>query len=238
LATRLYFHTPSSPVSNLPTTNQSTLTPTSGKAVDAFTVNRTMDRTKGINDVGMNITMNSSTSLQTCYFTRFISEPLEMSSIAADTWTYNFAAWEASLNTNFPCSGTSKAIYILCYVWRPGVGKIGTILEGDSHLNFEEPSTVSTIKAISGTFSGSAVTCQSGDVIIFEAWFKVTQSVAAAPSIQFRYDGINETTVDNTTVTDHASFIESTQDLVFVGDLIVATSDYRDLKKPITVTRV
>lgn len=53
---------------------------------------------------------------------------INQSSIAANTWTYNFAARENNTNANFPRSGRDVGVPINVYAWRPRSGVIGTIL--------------------------------------------------------------------------------------------------------------
>ena len=130
--TRLYFHAATSALSNLPTTEQSSLT--SIKDVDAQSVNRTMNTTIGTSQASLALTSNATTSLQRYYFTRFVSETLTgVSSITAQTWTYNFAASEPTGGAlaNYPIA-TTGPVRVVCYVWRPGTGKVGDILDGNS----------------------------------------------------------------------------------------------------------
>jgi hypothetical protein len=118
---------------------------------------------------------------------------------------------------NFPCTGASQAIYILCYVWRPGTGKHATILEGNSNANFSEPTTNSK-RSIQGTFSGAAVaSMQNGDRIVFEVWFRLQHATTTSSFIYWYFDGNTETTVTNTLLTgiEHASFIETPENLVW-----------------------
>jgi hypothetical protein len=131
MASKLYFHAASSILANLPTTEQSTLTADTVKA-DALTVNRTMDTFIGTTQATLTIASTGDTNAHNYYFSRFISNPLNQSGVAANTWSYNFAAYESNAAANFPCSGTST-VYVNCYVWRPSnQSKVGTILDGAS----------------------------------------------------------------------------------------------------------
>ena len=72
------------------------------------------------------------------------------------------------------------------------------------------------IKSRIPTFAGSLVSgVQDGDVLCFEVWFEITQAGANAYVDTFYYDGTTVTTADNTTVSNHASFIETPQTLTF-----------------------
>ena len=123
----------------------------------------------------------------------------------------------------FPVNGSGNPVYINCYVWRPSTGaKIGTILDGDSASD-TSGSTALTIYGHDGNFSGSAVTCQVGDVIIFEAWFEITQNNTTARTNTYYYDGTTVNTTEGATVTNHASFIETPQNITQVASAIDMT---------------
>ena len=130
MVTRLYFHAATSLLSNLPTTEQSSLT--SDKNVDAQSVNRTMDAVLSATaQTSVVLTSNATVSLQRYYFTRFVSQPLSgITSITAQTWTYNFAFMSNNTLANFPVA-TFGVVRIMAYVWRPGTGKVGDILDGN-----------------------------------------------------------------------------------------------------------
>jgi len=206
--TKLYFHNATSSVSGtLPTTKQGAYT-TALVSVDAYTVNRSMSTTIGTSQTTQQSPTMSSTN-KTVYFTKFVSDTLTSTSIAADTWNYAFAAQESAATGNFPVT-TTGAVNVTVYVWRPGTGtKIGTIMDGNSSgTGFTEPSSTNTEKSVFGTFTGSAVTCQAGDVIIMEVYFATAATSAGFVSF-FYFDGTTETNNNGTTVSSHASYIES-----------------------------
>lgn len=212
MATKLYFHNATSTVSGtLPSTNQSALT--LNKLSDAVTVNRSMNTTIGTSQVSKAIATDAVTTQQNLYYTRFISMELGSQTISANTWDYNFAAQCNNLNANFPVD-TSGPVYINCYVWRPSTGaKVGTILEGNSVSDFAEVSTSAAEKVCNGTFSGSSLAIQNNDVLCFEMIFRVTQGSTNARTDTVYYDGTTENTTDNTTVSNHASYIQTPQTL-------------------------
>jgi len=214
MATRLYFRSATSGLSNLPTTEQSALT--ASKSVDAATVNRTLSETIGTGQTSLSMTTNAVSTLQTLYFGRFVSLALNMASLPAQTWTYNFATMQDSSFANFPTSSTNLPVYVCCYVWRPSTtSKLGNVLDGDSASAYDEIAGGSE-KVGHGTFSGAAVnSMQDGDVLVFEVWFRITHNNATARNVSWYYDGTTANTVKNTTVSNHASFIESPQDFTF-----------------------
>ena len=177
MATRLYFHQTSSSVSNLPTTEQSTLTADSGKNADAFTVNRSMNTTLGTAQTSLSLTTVSTTSLQTFYYTRFVSEQLSgVSSISANTWTYNAAYSNTQSNSRFPVLSAQPLKNVVIYVWRPSTQtKVGggNIFDGASPAITRSAGTSEL--SLSTTVSGAAVSgIVDGDVIVCEIWVSWT----------------------------------------------------------------
>jgi hypothetical protein len=211
--TRLYFHALANPVSNLPTTERSTLT--ANKVVDAETVNRTMTTIIGTAQTSLVLTSNATTALQRYYFSRFVSETLQnVTSITAQTWTYNFASTSNAAGSRFPVTGTNAPVRVVAYVWRPSTSaKVGDIVDGNSASTVD----ITTAERVqSTTFAGNQVLgVQQGDVLCFEIWFEITQGIASALTDTFFYDGNTVTTVKNTSVSNHASFIQTPQGLAF-----------------------
>lgn len=208
--TKLYFHAATSgDTGSLPTTVQSALG-TPSVSSDASTVNRSMDSSIGVAQASKALTCLASVSTQKLYFTRFCSPPLNMTSLASDTWNFAFAAKEATTNINFPCSGASQVVNVTAYIWRPSDGtKIATILDGNSTANFNEPASATLEKSVFGTFAGAGVSFAANDIICIEIYFSCAVSQASAQVATFYYDGTTETNVNGTTVSNHASYIET-----------------------------
>ena len=212
MATKLYFHAATNPLSNLPTTEQSSLT--SNKVVDAVTVNRLMDTNIGTTPASLVLTSNNTSSAQNYYFTKFVSPPLYQSAISANTWTYAFAAKESSTSANFPVTTNNKAVWVNVYVWRPSnSSKVGTIRDGTTTATVDEAGANVEANHVV-TFSGAEVlNMQDEDVLVIEIWFQITQGAATAYTDTFYYDGTTES-ADNATVTTPASNISTPEDLV------------------------
>lgn len=207
--TRLYFHAASSTVSGtLPTTEQSSLT--SNKDVDAQTVNRSMSTTIGSSVATLTLTSNGTTSAQNYYFSKFISAPINQTSIAANTWTYAFATRESGATANFPVSGSGQVVYINVYVWRPSNGtKVGTILDGNTAPNVREGTANQQMYRLVN-FAGSSVgSVSNGDVIVCEIWFQVTQGSTNVLTDEWFYDGGTVYDNENTAASDAASYLET-----------------------------
>jgi|GEM_PF-4660461 len=186
-----------------------------------------MDTTIGTSQASIVFVQNNIASAQNYYFTRFVSDPLSgISSITAQTWTYNFAAAESSASANFPLSSIGS-VRITAYVWRPGTQtKVGDILDGISAAAQVQEGTAGAQRSHNATFTGSAVaSVADGDVICFEVWFQITQTGTAGPYTDtFYYDGTTVTTSENTTVSNHASFLETPQTLAFSAALTRVSS--------------
>lgn len=220
MATKFYFHNATSAVvGTLPSTSQSALG-APAKTSDAVTVNRSMNTTIGTAQTSKALTTNASASAQIIYFTRFVSEPLNETSVSANTWTLGFAVQENNINANYPVT-TSGALRITVYVWRPSDGSlVGDILDG-AGPTVAEATTSETTKF--GTFSGSAVTCQVGDVICIEFTYSVTQGNATARTDTMYYDGTTEPASDNAAASNAASFLSTPQTFAFAKVRALAT---------------
>lgn len=177
-----------------------------------------MNTTIGTSQTSITAVGGSAASNQTIYIGRFVSAPIYQTSIAANTWSLSVAFQEESTTQNFPVSGTDQPLRINCYVWRPGGSKVGTILDGTTSSTADEGSA-NVERASNVTFSGSSVTIQNGDVIIIELWATgVTRSTSA--DMWFYYDGTTVTTTDGT-VSNHASFLETPENLNFTSSITV-----------------
>lgn len=206
--TKLYLHRGTSglPSGTLPTAEQSTLT--SGNDFEANqATNRLMNNIapSGSSTTLIN-TSTGSTSLVNYYVARWVSPVIYNTDIEAQTWNYQFRTEEGNAQANFPVNGTNQPVYVNCYVWKPSNGtKVGTILDGNTASQANEGTPITNTV----TFSGSAVSSLTGGdaIIVFEAWFRVTQGMTSAYSQTFTYDG-NIAGADD-------SFIETPQTISF-----------------------
>lgn len=219
MVTRFYFHEATDSTTGLPTDEQSALEESSASArVDAITTNRSMTTTIGASQTEKAFGVSLAGTDTIIYYTRFVSPPIFQTSVAANTWTYNFAALETNVAANFPVSGNNKVVNATCYVWRPGGGGslVGTILDGNTAATVDEGGANAEV-AHHVTFTGAQVlSTQNNDVIIFEVWFTVTNGAANA-FCRFYYDGTTANTTDNASVSNHASFLETPEDLVLTA---------------------
>jgi hypothetical protein len=249
MATRLFWHNALFDTATFPgsypinqfggaaPTIQAHLTPLNYNLVDATSVHRSMDIQKGTSQVTKTMTSLANVASQTYYWTKFISPPLTgVSSISANTWQLVYAFAESSLSANF----IGPIIYV--YVWRPSNGtRIGWINDQVNPADITEPGAINSERLKKTTFAGLAVSSVvNGDVIIWELCSRLTQAASGAYQDSFYFDGTDEYTAGSTgnVVTDMASYIETPQNLTFQSATIDATSDYKDIRKPITVAKI
>lgn len=191
---------------------------TPAQTVDDVSVNRYMDTNKGTSVTSLDLVTQATTSNKNYYFSRFVSDPLDDQSLAANTWTYYFGGSQSNSAANFPVSGNNKSISLNTYTWRPSTQTRVTILATTSAANFNEI-LLSTGAAYprDGTYSGSSATVLNGDVLVFEVWFPLAQQSATSNTVKFYYDGTNDSTTEASanTNTSAATYIETPQTLVF-----------------------
>jgi hypothetical protein len=185
-----------------------------------------MDTNIGTGQTQILIVSAASTSAQKYYFTKFVSQPLAQTNVTAQTWTYNFAAEEELGSNQFPVASSGDDIYLNIYVWRPSTGaKVGTVFDTQSASGLVSEAAAGTEAVYHLDITGSAVASAAvNDVIIAEIWFECTQSSATAADNFFYYDGTTVNTTNGATVSNHASFLETAQNLTFVTPAIDMTN--------------
>jgi hypothetical protein len=209
--TRFYLHNVASAVAGtLPSIEQS-IARNPDFNLGSQTINRAMDQTVGTSQTSIaNTPTNAVNAQYVLYVSRWISAPLNQTSVAANTWTLNFAGKSSDISkTTSPTLASTMPI--TCYVWRPSTGaRIGYIKDGGSIDDFARYSAANTEKSEHGTFTGDAVTCQVGDVIVLELFIYYKVDECGTNNNQTIYfDGTVVTQGDNTTVTSHASYLET-----------------------------
>src|SRR6266496_2624543 len=180
IPTRFYLHNAASGLSGtLPTTEQSTVR-NSDFDLGPQTVNKDMSTTIGTSQASIaNIPTNAVNSQYALYVSRWLSTPLNQTSVGAAVWTLNFAGKSSDISkTSSPTLPSTSTIPITCYVWRPSTGaRIGYIKDGGTIDDFARYSAARTEKSEHGTFNGNAVSCAVGDVIVLELfiYYKVDE---------------------------------------------------------------
>lgn len=220
----MFFHdTASAEAGTLPTTTQSARVVTIDVQSEAN--NQTMDTSIGVLQTSLAFTNTTQDrNNRNVYFARFISPELNQTSVAANTWRLNFAVKMSVSSTtgidDYPTTDGVIALPITVYVWRPSTGvKVGNIFDANQAGYFDvghNNSNVTAETSEDGTFSGSLVNCAVGDVIVCEAFASVYRQGATSTVLSFFYDGTAVTLTNGTTVSDHASFLETPENLSFV----------------------
>lgn len=222
MATRLYFHNaPNALPGAFPSGEQSVLVP-NWVGAGANTLRR-MDTTKGVLQASMVGASQASLTEQNGFCGFFCSDTFIADQVVGgggQTVTLNIAN---SMNGTMMALGGDLRFNV--YVWRPSTGAIvGTVgdaipLTGDAIVSntterVNQGTTVDTV----------AVNALAGDVLICEVWQIHTQLLAVSRNGTFYYDGTVVTTVTNTFVGDHASFLEFSADNLTFGTLPSAAS--------------
>lgn len=162
MATRFYFN--SITAAYPPTTGDKAASLPVGTDVGDFNQSLSMFTKDGASAVTYNVTTNAITTQQSFMMARHATPVLYAQTISANTWTIAFKMNESNAAANaFLCP--------VVYVWRPSSGTVvGTIRDSATTVGLEANNAVQTV-----TFSGSAVTCATGDVLVTEAWCIATQ---------------------------------------------------------------
>jgi hypothetical protein len=211
MATKLYLHNLSNPISgSFPAVEQSALNTASFTATGANTL-KTMDL--GLGTVQSTLVGASlSNTTQQYGFMGFFSSPQLKGNqtVGGGTWTINHAQAESSLDMNFIIN------IVNIYVWRPSTNtKIGTIIDSTTSLGGQEPGAINSERVNFFNFTTSQVSALDGDVIICELWTVFTQAAAAIKTATIYFDGTTENTTINAVVTNHASYLNITENLTF-----------------------
>lgn len=179
------------------------------------TPNKSMDDVAGSAQTSATISTSASTIQQFHKLARFLSAPLTAQTISAQNWTFRIAAAESNANSNM-FLGLSIA------VWRPSTGAlVGRIFDGPGAGTSlgTEPGTTETAEAVM-TVSGSAVTAQTGDILVVEIWTVSTQAMATSYTQTVYYDGATEGSA-----TDQAAYVAPTTAVsMFVPPTITPTT--------------
>lgn len=175
-----------------------------------------MTTTPGSAQTSATINSFASSTVQSYLVKMFCSPPISGNvTVGGGVMLINNAGLENSASMNFFAGNTAGI-----YVWRPSTGtKVGTIKEASNSstlgLGQLEVGTGETSLHLT-SITTTAVSAQSGDVIIYEMWARFTQAMATAYQGIIYWDGTTVTTANATTVSNHASFIEFNETFSFV----------------------
>lgn len=219
MPTRLYFRDDAhSLTGTFPVTEQST-------AVANWTANntlKTLELTTGTAMVSHTGTSAATTAAQSGMMGRFVTMPLSgAQTVGGSPMVMNVAESEGNLASNF----WVNAIHV--FVWRPSTGAlVGTVVDsGGTSLGGLEPTAAAStqVSHITG-IATSAVSAETGDVVIIEVWSRFTQSMGTAYSSSFFFGGSVENTTENAVVSNHASYVEFAENLVLTKTVSLSGS--------------
>jgi len=218
MATKLYLHDATNDQSGTYPSGEQSNYPSYGGgqsySMSGASTIRKMNSTIGTGQVSPTFTTLNNQTAQEVFLRMWTSLPLNGSqTVGGGNFTLNFAHAESNTNVNLFKYGVN------IYVWRPSTGaKIGTVkaVLGAFSIVGTEPSSAGSERVwhVSGT-SSSAISAQDGDVIIFELYVDFSQGMSTSYTGNFYYDGTTENTTANASVSNHASYIEFAENLVF-----------------------
>ncbi|EGP94726.1 Putative copper-binding protein, plastocyanin/azurin family protein [Nitrosarchaeum koreense MY1] len=166
----------------------------------------------------------STTTHRDSYMSRFSSLPLDAQTIDAGTWTFGYNAIEANV-------GANAEYELSVYVWRPSNNSVVGYVYDSHTVVGAEGGTSKSGKV--GTFSGSSVTAQAGDILVLEVWVHQNTQRSNNDLITFYYDGTTEPT-NGSTEASTASYLSAPVGLTFQNG---GTRLYfRDVTAPVTPT--
>ena len=213
MATRLYFHAASHTLTGSFPAGEQSPTYTPGFTFTNANTLRKMDTTIGVAQSSLTGTSAASTTAQIVFMGFWVSQPLlGAQTFGGTTWTLNIADRESNLAMNFWMKGCH------IYVWRPSTGARIISLIDNNNIGGAEPTAAASQQVTTFTFTPGSTTCADGDVIICELWSTFTQGSATAYTGLIYFDGTTENTTENTVVSNHASFLEINENLVFQGN--------------------
>ncbi len=179
----------------------------------SFIGTRTMNLTKGTMQTSDQVDPLEPTATGQPY-SRWLSPPLASQTISAQNWTLNIARSAA-------IAGRTLEWQLRLYVFRPSARLLVDYIIGSStsaikYSSDSNPTAVGLERSFQdGAFSGSAITVHDGDILVCEIYTRLV--VGPGQFTKLYYDGSTETTTDNTTVSDHASFLQSANALTLSG---------------------
>lgn len=148
----------------------------------------------------------AQTAQQSLYIVRFTSGGLAAQTIAAQTWTVAFSCQESNGAANMFARP-------VIYVWRPDTSAVVGFIHDAANVDTYGTEFATQMAAQLFTVDGSAVTCQAGDVLVFECWATATQSMATSYNLFLNYDGQTEITSHGQSGSESASFISAANDI-------------------------
>jgi hypothetical protein len=174
---------------------------------------RTMTETIGTSQTSKGGSTLAQTTLQRITAVRFVSDPLAAQTIlGSGTFVFNCACRVNSLNVG---ATIREPQGLACYIWRPATGlQVGSALFVTT-FNGHAPSVINQEQVSEATSTFFDGTTLNGDVLVFEVTYHLTQTDAVSHTVDVFYDGTTVNRTGNAVVSNHASFLEFSQTLMF-----------------------
>lgn len=216
MATRLYLRSTFQNSNVSPSSELSAALPTGTNNSATISGAKRLSTTKGSTSNSYFISSLAQTSLQSGNIDIWVSDPLNSQTISSNTWTLFLQTREED-----PAANANSAASV--YIWRPSKSVVvGYIYDSINVLNFSYQTGGSANEwsdsyptAATATFSGNQVVANEGDVLVYEVWYRASQSKASSYSLYIYYNGTNDTTTGDAN-TSAASYIETPQNLSFM----------------------
>ena len=176
---------------------------------------KTMNTNIGTGQTSVTGASSANTSAIRNHMATFVSPPLSGSqTVGGGSIILNAAEAESNTNANFWIN------LIMIKVYRPSTGAtVGCCVNfSGSSLGGLEPTSASAeqVTHITGIAS-SAISASDGDVVIISVGSLTSQAMATSYNYTMYYDGTTENTTENAAVSNHASYVQFTENLVFQG---------------------
>jgi hypothetical protein len=218
MPTKLYLRNiTNSQTGTFPSGEQSSSTATQ-TATGANTLRSMIREISAVAQSTLAVASGANLSQQLHFMGFFCSPPLKnaFSFSTSGTITLNAASIKGNNSANWCVNALSV------YVWRPGTGSLVGYLRdaaGVSNGAAINPGTTQAVDHNANLPITSAVSAQINDVIICEVWAYVAgQSASMSYNNSFCYSGTTENTTEDAASSNHASFLEFSDDLAFTTD--------------------
>lgn len=177
---------------------------------------RTLSTTIGTGQVSSFITSIAATTFQTALLGIFATNPIANDSITIGAGSIILNAADATSNATRLLFNTNS---VNIYVWRPSTNTlVGYILDAAGFdLSTGAPKAVSTTETVTHITGilGSPVTALEGDILVVEVWSSFTPTVTTSYTGTWYYNGTTENATQGSSVANHASYIQFTEDITF-----------------------
>ncbi len=215
MATKLFFHAANNALSGtFPTGEQSTFT-ADWNCANASTL-KVMDLTAGVSQTSRAGTTSAIVSSQRGFLGFFCTDTFDVNQTVGgggQTLTLNIAHSISDITANIGASLSANV-----YVWRPSTGVVVGTICANLNLSGDANATSTGELCDRGTsISTTLVNALAGDVLICEAWHTFSQTSATALDFVFYFDGTTQNNVSNTSVSNHASYLNLSADTLTFG---------------------